>query len=116
MGVLHDRGTYRTCIKQKPTKCRMPEDQTGAQKAQKKKIEKRKEKPKKTKTKEKKTKTGEKPISNPSGATNLVQRMGWAQTDQVEKGRAGDDGSKQETETDPALDPTQKKTVVGGCG
>jgi hypothetical protein len=93
----------------------MPEDQTGAQRAPKKTIGKRKEKPEKTKTKEKKTKIKEKPILNPCGATNPVQRMGWAQTDPVEKGRAGDGGSRHETETDPALDLTQKKTVVRGC-
>jgi hypothetical protein len=94
----------------------MPEDQTGAQRAPKKTIGKRKEKQEKTKTKENKTKIGEKPISNPGGAIDPVQRMGWAQTDPIEKRRAVDGGSKHETETDPALDPTQKKTAAGGCG
>jgi hypothetical protein len=45
-----------------------------------------------------------------------VQRMGWAQTDPIKKGRVGDSGSKQEMEPDPALDPTQRrKTAAGGA-
>jgi hypothetical protein len=94
----------------------MPEDQTGAQRAKKKNNRKKKRKARENKNQRKENKNGEKPISNPGGATNPVQRMGWAQTDPVEKGRAGDGGSRHETETDPALDPTQKKTVAGGCG
>jgi hypothetical protein len=36
--------------------------------------------------------------------------------DLIEKGKVGDDGSRQETKPDPALDPTQRrKTAAGGA-
>jgi hypothetical protein len=88
----------------------------GTKSPKKKNNWKKKRKAGENKTKEKKTKTKEKLISTLSGTTDSVQRMRWAQTDPVEKGRAGDDKSRQEMETDPALNLTQRKTVVRGGG
>ena len=43
--------------------------------------------------------------------TDPVQRMGWAQTDPIKKGRACDSGSRQETELDLALNSTKGEKV-----
>jgi hypothetical protein len=78
---------------------------------------KRKESWRKQRTKEKKTKNWRENRSQPQVAqTDPVQRMGWAQTDLIEKGKVGDGGSRQEMKPNPALDPTQRrKTAAGGA-
>jgi hypothetical protein len=92
--------------------------QTRAQRAPKKpKKKRRKESQRKQKTEEKKTKNRRENRSQPQAAQiDPVQRMGWAQTDPVEKGRAGYGGYRQEIEPDPALDLTQRtETVARGA-
>jgi hypothetical protein len=49
---------------------------------------------------------------NPGGTTDPKQKMGWAQTNLIEKGWEGGGGSRQGTETDPALDLTQREKLL----